>query len=103
VVGGIGFAGLQVGKSHWAELGYWLAKPYWNLGVMTEAVKIVSNFAFKEFGLQRITAHVFSFNLGSARVLEKAGFQCEGVLRQHYKKDGKIFDGKLYAKVKSPS
>jgi RimJ/RimL family protein N-acetyltransferase len=39
---------------------------------------------------------VFDFNLGSARVLEKAGFRNEGYLRGHYKKDGRIFDGKVY-------
>jgi RimJ/RimL family protein N-acetyltransferase len=50
--------------------------------------------------LIRITANVFAFNLGSARVLEKSGFQLEGFLRKHYKKDGKIFDGKLYAKIR---
>ncbi len=60
-----------------------------------------ADFAFQEFGLIRITANIFAFNLGSARVLEKAGFQCEGILRKHYKKDGKTFDGKLYAKIKA--
>ena len=101
VVGGIGFHEFELGKSHKAELGYWLAKPYWSKGLMTEAVKLISDFGFKELGLERITANVFSFNMGSARVLEKNGFQCEGVMRRHYKKDGKIFDGKLYAKVRS--
>lgn len=97
LIGGIGFLGLTIGESHTAKLGYWLAKPYWKNGIMTAAVKMASEYAFKEFGLTRITASVFHFNIGSARVLEKAGFQCEGHLRSHYKKDGKIFDGKLYA------
>lgn len=101
LIGGIGFLGLEIGKDHKAELGYWLAKPYWNKGLMTEAVKTAVEYGFKEFGLMRITAHVFHFNVGSARVLEKAGFQCEGYLRSHYIKDGKIFDGKLYALLKN--
>ncbi len=84
VVGGIGFHEFELGKSHKAELGYWLAKPYWSKGIMTEAVKLISEFAFKELGLARVTANVFHFNVGSARVLENAGFQCEGYLRQHY-------------------
>jgi [ribosomal protein S5]-alanine N-acetyltransferase len=66
---------------------------------MTETVKKVTEFAFNEFGLVRITAHVFTFNIGSAKVLEKAGYSLEGILRKHYKKDGRIFDGKLYAKI----
>jgi tRNA-Thr(GGU) m(6)t(6)A37 methyltransferase TsaA len=99
LIGGIGFLGLKIGKNHTAEIGYWLAKPYWNKGIMTEAVKIASNYGFAELELTRITANVFHFNIGSARVLEKSEFQCEGYLRSHYKKDGKIFDGKLYAKV----
>ena len=99
LIGGIGFHDLEVGKSHKAELGYWLAKPYWNQGIMTEAVKKVTEFGFKEFKLARIYASVFHFNKGSARVLEKAGFQFEGDLQKYYKKEGKIFDGKLYAKV----
>lgn len=97
LIGGIGFLGLAIGKDHKSELGYWLAKPYWSKGIMTEAVKKAAEYAFKELGLTKITANVFHFNIGSARVLEKAGFQCEGYLRSHYKKDGKIFDGKLYA------
>ena len=99
LVGGIGFHDFELGKSHKAELGYWLAKSYWGQGIMTQAVDAVARFGFQEFGLLRITANVFHFNIGSARVLEKAGFQLEGYLRKHYKKDGKIFDGKLYAKV----
>ncbi len=99
LIGGIDFHNFQLGKSHKSELGYWLAKPFWGRGIMTEAVKKVTEFGFSEFGLVRITANVFHFNAGSARVLEKAGYRLEGNLRNHYKKDGTIFDGKLYAKL----
>lgn len=101
LIGGIGFHDFELGKSHRAELGYWLAKPYWNQGIMTGAVEKVCEFAFKEFQLIRITAHIFDFNVGSARVLEKTGFQREGCLRKYYKKDGNIFDGYLYARLSS--
>jgi RimJ/RimL family protein N-acetyltransferase len=60
----------------------------------------VSEYSFSELGLIRITAHVFHFNAVSARVLEKAGFSLEGRLRKHYKKDGAVFDGLLYAKIR---
>jgi RimJ/RimL family protein N-acetyltransferase len=99
LIGGIGYHNLEVGKSHRAEIGYWLAEPYWGKGIMTEVVKKVSHFGFAELGLIRITANVFDFNAGSAKVLEKSGFRLEGILRSHYKKDAKIFDGRLYAKL----
>ncbi|HAG90967.1 MAG TPA: N-acetyltransferase [Bdellovibrionales bacterium] len=100
LVGGIGFLGHQIGKSHKAELGYWLAMPFWGKNIMTKAVKVACEYGMKELGLIRITANVFDHNNRSARVLEKAGFQCEGLLRKNYEKDGKIFDGKLYSLIK---
>jgi ribosomal-protein-alanine N-acetyltransferase len=99
LVGGIGHHELALGKTHKAEIGYWLAKPYWGRGIMTDAVRRVSDFSFRELRLIRLTAHVFAFNTASARVLEKAGFELEGRLRLHYKKDGRLGDGLLYAKL----
>src|SRR5262249_886885 len=80
LIGGVGFGGFQVGKSHRAEVGYWLARPYWGRGIMTAVLQQVCRHAFDEFGLAKITAHVFPHNPASARVLEKCGFQQEGVL-----------------------
>ena len=96
LIGGCGFDGFQVGKSHRAEVGYWLAKPLWGRGIMTAVVQRVCQHAFKEFGLVKITAHVFAYNPASARVLEKCGFQQEGFLRQHFLKDGKFIDARLF-------
>ena len=81
LIGGCGFDSFQVGKSHRAEVGYWLAKPLWGRGIMTAVVRRVCRHAFEEFGLVKITAHVFSHNPASARVLEKCGFREEGFLR----------------------
>lgn len=100
LVGAIGFHDQEAGCEHRAEMGYWLAKPYWNRGIMTDAVRRLTQYGFEEVGLKRITANVFIHNDGSSRVLEKAEFEIEGILRNYYKKDGKIFDGKLYAKIK---
>jgi RimJ/RimL family protein N-acetyltransferase len=97
LIGGCGFDGLQVGKSHRAEVGYWLARPLWGRGIMTAVVQRVCRHAFEEFGLAKITAHVFSHNPASARVLEKCGFQQEGLLRKHFLKDGQFFDARLFA------
>jgi RimJ/RimL family protein N-acetyltransferase len=100
LIGGCGFDGFEVGKSHRAEVGYVLAKPFWGRGVMTAVVQRACRHAFEEFGLVKITAHVFSHNPASARVLEKCGFQEEGFLRKHFLKDGKFIDARLFALLK---
>lgn len=100
LIGGIGFQGLSIGKSHRAEIGYWLAKPYWGRGVMTTVVRNVCAFAFNKWGLVKIEAHVFAGNPASARVLEKCGFVQEGFLRKHFFKDGRFLDVRLFALVK---
>ena len=101
LLGGCGFDSLQIGKSHRAELGYWLAKPYWGRGIMSAVVHRLCNLAIAEFGVTKITAHVFADNLASVKVLEKCGFQQEGYLRKHYMKEGKYLDAKLFAWLKT--
>jgi [ribosomal protein S5]-alanine N-acetyltransferase len=54
----------------------------------------------EKFGLRRVYAHVFPFNRASMRVLEKAGYRREGVLRKDFEKDGKFSDLHVYAKVR---
>lgn len=97
LIGGCGFDGLVPG--HRAELGYWLARPFWGQGIMTAAVAALRDYALARWKLVRITAHVFSFNIASARVLEKNGFACEGVHRKQFLKDGRFLDGQCYAFV----
>jgi len=98
-VGGIG---LSIGEDvhrHTAEIGYWLGEEFWGRGVMSEVVSAFVNYCFKEFSLNRISAHTYVSNPASARVLEKAGFVLEGRLRNHVVKDGKVLDSLLYAKT----
>ena len=92
LIGAVGADSLQVGASHRAEIGYWLARPYWGRGIMTDAVGAYVRYAFGELGLLRLTAHVFAFNVGSARVLEKNGFLREGRLRKHFRKGDVLHD-----------
>ena len=96
LVGGCGFDGFQVGQSHRAEVGYWLARPFWGRGIMTAVVRQVCRHAFEEFGLAKVTAHVFQHNPASARVLQKCGFEEEGFLRKHFVKDGRYVDARLF-------
>ncbi len=98
LIGGCGFSGFQADKSqsHRAEVGYWLAKPFWGRGIMTAVVQRLCQHAFEVFGLAKITAHVHPHNSASARVLEKCGFQEEGYLRKHFLKDGQFIDARLF-------
>jgi [ribosomal protein S5]-alanine N-acetyltransferase len=97
LIGACGFNDFQVGKSHRAEVGYWLAKPFWGQGIMTAVVQMLCKSAFDEFGLEKIIAHVLPHNPASARVLEKCGFEQEGHLRKHFLKDGQFIDARLFA------
>lgn len=101
LIGGCGFQNLQLGKSHLAEIGYWLAKPYWGRGIMTAVVQKLCEIAFAELELVKITATVFAGNAPSAKVLQKCGFQQEGYLRKHYLKEGRFLDARLFAVLKT--
>lgn len=99
----IGGNGLTFGKDvhrYSAELGYWLAELYWNRGIMTEAVRMLSAYAFETYDLLRIYAEPYATNPASVKVLEKAGFLYEGRLRASVYKNGKILDQFVYAIVK---
>lgn len=83
-----------------AELGYYLAEEYWSKGLMTQAVRQTCSFVFGQSDILRIYAEPFAHNLASCRVLEKAGFTCEGTLRQNAVKNGQVLDMKMYALLK---
>ena len=79
-----------------AELGYWLAEPYWNLGIMTEAIKQAVEDYLSHSDTVRIHAHVYENNLASMKVLEKAGFHKCGILRKASFKNGRFVDCHCY-------
>lgn len=80
-----------------AELGYWLAEPFWGKGIMTRAVEQIVEYGFKTFDIDRIFARPFGTNLGSQKVLEKAGFVLEARLEKTLFKNGKHLDELIYA------
>lgn len=82
-----------------ALIGYWLGESYWGCGIMTEAVKLVADYAFTHFDLIRLQAGIFSNNPRSMRVLEKAGFVKEGILRRAIVKNGVVLDEHVYGLV----
>ena len=69
-----------------AEMGYWIGVPYWNKGYCSEAANSLIGYGFNELGLNRVFAEHMTRNLGSGRVMQKAGMTYEGTLRQHIKK-----------------
>jgi [ribosomal protein S5]-alanine N-acetyltransferase len=77
----IGMMAARVEVHRW-ELGYVLARPYWGNGYMTESVKGVIESAFKRSEVFRVWAVCDVENLASARVMERAGMQREGILRR---------------------
>lgn len=83
-----------------AELGYWLGEPFWGHGIMTEAVREICAEAWERFDIVRIFAEPFACNKGSCRVLERAGFQLEGIKRSSVFKNGELLDSCMYALVK---
>lgn len=80
--------------------GYWIGKEFRGKGMMSKVVKIFADYCLKERGLVRLEANVFAQNLGSMRVLEKAGFEREGYLKKAYLKKGEYLDSVLFAKTK---
>ncbi len=80
-----------------AELGYWLAEPYWGKGIMTKAVKHMVNYGFKNLNITRIFARPFGTNIASQKVLKNAGFVLEGKFKDTIYKNGEYLDELIYA------
>ena len=95
----IGTCGFNVWRqsNNSAEIGYDLARPHWGQGLMTEALGVLLRFGFERMDLNRVEADVTVGNDGSARVLEKLGFQEEGVLRQRGFWKGDYHDLRLFS------
>lgn len=105
VVGGaaVGAIGLVLKEDVFrrsAEIGYWLGEEYWGRGIVTEAVRAVTDYAFATFDLCRVYAGVFEWNPASMRVLEKAGYEFECRMKKSVTKDGETIDELIYAMVR---
>ena len=95
IIGMISLNNIDVINRH-AELGYWLGKPFWGKGMVSEAVALVVNYTFRRLKLVRIYARVMHPNTTSAHLLEKCGFAYEGTLRRHIKRNGRYLDDVRY-------
>lgn len=82
------------------EIGYWLGEQYWHRGLMPKVVKKTIEIVTNEWkNLVRIEGNIFSWNKASMRVLEKCGFEFEGILRRHVYKNGQDIDVHSYALI----
>jgi RimJ/RimL family protein N-acetyltransferase len=98
-VGSIGFVPRHDVERVSAEIGYWLAEPFWGRGLATEALIAATDYAVTTHQLTRVYALPFARNAASCRVLEKAGYTLEGRLRRSAIKNGIITDQLQYAYV----
>lgn len=82
-----------------AEIGYWVGEPFWNMGIATIAVKLISEYGFIELSLVRIFTAVFEYNPTSMKVLERNGYIKEGIFKKAVIKNGELWDEHRYAKI----
>ena len=96
-VGGIGIHPQSDIHRKNAELGYWLAEPFWGQGIITRAIPQIVDFGFKTYDINRIFARPFGTNAASKRVLEKSGFILEAQFPKTLIKNGELLDELIYA------
>lgn len=83
-----------------AEAGYWLAEPFWNQGIASEALREALRHYWTATDVVRIFANVYESNIASMRVLEKVGFRKAGVLRKACFKNGRFVDAHYFELLK---
>lgn len=98
-IGSVGFVLRHDVERVSAEIGYWLAEPFWGRGIATEVLVAATDYAITTHQLTRVYALPFAWNAASCRVLEKAGYLLEGRLRRSAIKNGTITDQLQYAFV----
>lgn len=96
-MGGIGLT-LNV-ENNRAELGYWIAEPFWNEGYTTEAVKVILKFGFEELKLNKIIAEYLTTNEASGKVMIKNGMIKEAEFKDHDVKRGYTIEDNKYVSL----
>ena len=99
LVGGITIGNIRYGVAQTGQIGYWIGERYAGKGFMHEALRLVVRHAFETLRLHRIEAACIPDNERSIRVLEKAGFRREGLLRSYLRINGIWHDHYLYALI----
>lgn len=97
LIGSVNLYMVRREPAHNAIVGYVLDKNQNGKGYMTIAVKQLVNYAFNTLHLHRLEAGVMPHNIGSIRVLEKAGFHKEGIAKSNVKINGQWKDHQILA------
>lgn len=100
VIGGIGLEIRQDVYRKTPLLGYWLAEQHWGKGIMPEAVKLITQYAFAQLDVIAIVAYALGNNPASIRVLEKAGYRKCGMIPKSVIKNGAVLDEYIYSASK---
>ena len=96
----IGGIGLTIDKeNNRAELGYWVAEDFWNMGITTEAVKAILKFGFEELKLNKILAIYLTSNEASGKVMIKNGMFKEAEFKDHDVKRGHNVEDNIYVSL----
>lgn len=101
LLGGLTLGGLRRGVAQAGTLGYWMGAPHAGKGVMTRAVSVAVRYGFGALRLHRIEAACLPENLPSMTLLERNGFQREGLARAYLKINGAWRDHVLYALIEN--
>ncbi|MCZ1266518.1 GNAT family N-acetyltransferase [Paenibacillus tundrae] len=97
LIGQVSLNNVVQGGANYADMGYFIHPDYQGGGRMTAAVKLAVSYAFRTLKLNRVQAAILLSNTGSKRVLEKNGFQAEGIARKYLKINGEYQDHQIYA------
>lgn len=79
-----------------AEVGYWIGEPFWGKGIASQVLHSITQLGFSRLQLNRMFAGVFEWNKAGMRVLEKCGYQLEGISYKHIRKKGQLVDEYWY-------
>ena len=79
-----GESNIGIGEND-AEIGYWIAKPYWNQGICTEALRLMIDYCFNVKGFECLWSDFFIDNPASGHVMEKCGFRDTGKFNYYSK------------------
>ena len=99
LVGAVTLSNVRRGVAETGTLGYWIGQPYAGRGYATAAMRAVVGYAFDRLKLHRLEAACLPTNQASRRVLEKSGFQNEGLARAYLKINGEWADHLLFGLV----
>ena len=89
-------------RTQMCEVGYCLGKDYWNQGLMTEALIAVMHYLFYEVGYQRFQAKHDVLNIGSGKVMQKAGMHYTKTEEKvGIRRDGTYYDCNVYERRRS--